>query len=230
MQKLIVGNSRFIMVFVTSLVKMSADTSSVLISICGRSAVVLHSCDRNCLTCKCFIPPTPTHSEVLFAAIVPTRRRIVVLIPNHSRIIRQNSVDATGTASRGTVSRHSTNLLLLEFCTSSPLQLLSTWEPCHSRFLRCSTCPPQSESEYVRNSSGKVRPMSLTSIKKSPLSVVNQVTSKAQHLPMLLGWCLHASSQHANHETRIWSIRAHVIQQSNNLSEGSCCSVQFFFI
>ena len=107
----------------------------------------------------------------------------------------------------------------------SVLQIMSSTTPLHVAtmpltFLRWLTFPRLPESEYERHSSGRFRPLSLTSIKKTSLSVVNQVSSKSfEHLPMFLSLCLRASSQQATHETTIWSISAHMLQQATNSSE-----------
>ena len=110
-------------------------------------------------------------------------------------------------------------------CYLSVLQIMSSTTPLHVAtmpltFLRCLTFPRQPESEYERHSSGRFRPLSLASIKKISLSVVNQVSSKSfEHLPMFLSWRLRASSQYATHETTIWSISCQILQQATYSSE-----------
>ena len=146
-----------------------------------------------------------------------------LLIPNHSKTGRQNNVDAVVFVT----TWHSTSALdklivacVLQIMSSTTLHTatmsLTLWR-C-SRFLTPVRFGIRSQFIWRVSTSESHFNQEIS------LSVGNQVTSTSfQHLPMLRGCCLHASSQHVHHETTIWSISAYVIQQSNNLSERSCC-------
>ena len=155
---------------------------------------------------------------------------MVVLIPNHSRIFRQNNADVVALVIAWK-PRHLTSSLLLVSCRSSKYNSSPRSNHATHAFAVFHVFSSVRSRNTIATHVGSFDQW--ISLRSRNLSVCCQsgnvqIVSTYANAP---GWCRHASSKHATHEPTIWSISAHGIQQSNNLSERLCCfSVQFFFI